>query len=1001
MNGLGVVASGAREINTGNQFDSYYPSRKPKETTITLGTSYDTLNLMVEKIQQDHKEAAKIAKKLYSANREIFARNIFNHIYNNFQYKQDPKNREQVKGVSASYALRKSGIDCDDMAFLTGAILYNFGIPFSIRKISKSATGDYSHVYIVVPKSDGANLSTRDNYYVIDPVLDKFDFEYPKNNLPKYYDEVIVNPKNITAMNGITCDCGTMQGITEYALDTKNGWVELRANIINGVEQVPNGESPEDFISKVDLLIESWDDPDKREYVIALLIVDEEFGSLGLGGDGIFKKVFNGVKKVAGKVAQGVKKVFPATLLAREGIKVWFRVLGKKKAAAIWPGRYSQQQAQNAKIDLNDWKKRKDSYDKVEKIFKTIGGDPKKFAEAVSDGAKKVIGDKSWFIDFKYVMNPPSSSKSNVPKVKSTDQIRNVSYNTSRGSASSIKRNDPKQQQYLAQYKKYKDLADKYRGNGRLRSQFIAAVNAANKYAALAGQPKLSTTTSSNTSPIPTRTIFNPGNSGSKDPAEIAKMKAKAAQKVDPNALKLYTRYKASAKTYEIKGNKTLANRYVEYANRYAEKAGQPKLPLITTVTDPRSLTKGPRTTSSTTSSSTVSSRDREAALKSYNNYKSRYITYKNAKSYTAANRYASLANQYADRAGQPKLDANLKSVIGATSRPIVTGGRPPQTTSSKKPTPSKKTSSYVRPTTSKTSSINIPIASRARTALRGIEEAEYLVGMGEPATAAAATAAAAPFIVKIVDLLKGLSENPIVNGIVQNIGNDKEDTKNNLVKAVGNKLSDLTKDKPLLNKAVNKITSSVTKKTSSSSSSASSLALSRYNSYKQKYDMYKAKNDAIRANTYANYANKYADQAGKPHLTKLSVTVPAPPVVKENITREVMNNTLPTPPQKAIPAATNSDIQDAKVLQPEVISSQSVKQLEIGGLTQKELIMAGIGVVAVGGLIYAVSSKKGSTQPVYHQPAPVRPNPSPAPMNGPKRKKTKSKKSKNTTIVI
>jgi len=421
MNGLGVVATGRRSIYTGSKWDSFYPNTSQvSEKKIGFGDSYLTLDQMATYIAATHGDAAKIADRLYNPSLELFTKAIFDHIYQNFQYKLDPNNREQVKGVRGSYANRITGIDCDDMAFLAGAILYHKGIPFALRKIAMDATGDFSHVYVVVPKSPGLSLSNRSNYWAIDPVLDRWDYEYPKNATPRYFHDHLITPKS-TAMNGLGCAC-QMGSLEQYDLNTKSGWETLSKNLRNGTEPAPEGDTIATATYKVALVLLNWENSVLREATIAeLAAIEDQAGLDGMGG--FIKKGVKGIGKAGqavggaiGDAAQAVGKavvqagqaiatVFPLTLLAREGIKLWFSTVNRDKAAALWPGLYTPEQAKALGIVQKDYLNRVSKWNEVRKLFNSIGGDGKNLAEAIHDGATDKIGRQPWYLPFDTVWN--------------------------------------------------------------------------------------------------------------------------------------------------------------------------------------------------------------------------------------------------------------------------------------------------------------------------------------------------------------------------------------------------------------------------------------------------------------------------------------------------------------------------------------------------------------------------------------------------------------------
>ncbi len=718
LNGLGLVASGKREINTGNQFDKYYPIRNPQEVTLGRGNSYDTLQFMVQKIQNDHKEATKIATKLYHPNLAQFTKNIFDHIFHNFQYKPDPRNREQVKGVAGSYARRKSGIDCDDMAFLIGTILYNKGIPFALRKISNNASGDFTHVYVVVPKRPGLPLNRRENYYVIDPVVDTFDFEYPKNRVPKYYDEVLVN-KKLSTMKGFECDSCTMQGIEDkYKLDTKQGWVQVKENVISGAEPIPTDDTKEEFLNKVNALISSWDDPETREYIIAILLVDELEEEDGLAGmEGLFKRVFKGVKKgvstvakTAGKVVKGAVKVTsrvnPTTTLAREGIKAYFRLAGKKNAAKVWPGAYTEAQARAVGISSAEWRKRNEKWESIKKLFTTIGGTTDKLRDAIFDGAKKEAGSQKWFIDKSVVESrktPGTTSRVSPAPPRVTGPTQ------SRVSPAPPRVTGPTNSRDLSTYNRYMILYNRYKtSNPSLANRYVPMIN---NLAPKVGKPTVATIGASS----------NTANSTSTNSINVS-----------PNVLSYYNRYMTLYNRYKT-SNPSLANRYVPMINNLAPKVGKPTVATIGSSAPANTSTKA---------NTTSTSNSKYLAL--YNRYLGLYNRYKTSNPSTA-NRYVATINRYASLINKPTV-----SPVGTTSSRSAT---------SRISTPTTRTAFGIR----RNPSIATP--TMLRTALRGFE----LTGMGvEPISTGAAAAAATPFIVKIINLLKGISDSPVTAEVVR-----------------------------------------------------------------------------------------------------------------------------------------------------------------------------------------------------------------------------------------
>lgn len=175
---LGLVANGKRSIKSGAEYDSFFDLKQVQGNELLLsdGDVYDTLKHMHKIVQRTLSQTKKISKQLEGTSREATCRNIWNFLYNNIQYKKDNPLREQLRTPVRSWHDRKSGIDCDCYSIFAASILTNLGIPYAFRMAAYS--DDFQHVYVVVPTK--GNISTeRSSYIVIDPVVDRFNYEQP------------------------------------------------------------------------------------------------------------------------------------------------------------------------------------------------------------------------------------------------------------------------------------------------------------------------------------------------------------------------------------------------------------------------------------------------------------------------------------------------------------------------------------------------------------------------------------------------------------------------------------------------------------------------------------------------------------------------------------------------------------------------------------------------------------------------------------------------------
>lgn len=198
---LGLVATGKRSIKNGSQYDRYFTSEvKGDEVQLKAdGNNYDTLKLMRQVVSKTKSQTKDISKVLKGRSLEETCSNLWKFLYNHVQYKKDHSQREQLRTPARTWADRKSGVDCDCYSIFISSVLTNLGIPHTFRMAGYS--GDFQHVYVVVPKS-GTIGASRSSYYVIDPVVNQFNYEPP---FSKKHDHKM---SEVTMLNGLG-ECNT------------------------------------------------------------------------------------------------------------------------------------------------------------------------------------------------------------------------------------------------------------------------------------------------------------------------------------------------------------------------------------------------------------------------------------------------------------------------------------------------------------------------------------------------------------------------------------------------------------------------------------------------------------------------------------------------------------------------------------------------------------------------------------------------------------------------
>lgn len=207
---LGLVASAKRSIKSGSQYDSLFTSTvEGKEVELlSNGDVHDTIRLMKRIVSKTLSQTKALAPKLKGDSREQTCSKIWHFVYNHIQYKKDHPLREQLRTPARTWRDRKRGVDCDCYSIFISSILTNLSIPHAFRMAAYKA--DFQHVYVVVPASGNKISASRDSYIVVDPVVDKFNYEQP---FTKKSDSM----SQVTMLNG-TPGMGGLAGCSQKPL---------------------------------------------------------------------------------------------------------------------------------------------------------------------------------------------------------------------------------------------------------------------------------------------------------------------------------------------------------------------------------------------------------------------------------------------------------------------------------------------------------------------------------------------------------------------------------------------------------------------------------------------------------------------------------------------------------------------------------------------------------------------------------------------------------------
>jgi hypothetical protein len=209
MNSLeSINASLYRKIRSGKEFEKYFSKAACKPTFLGDGDTRFTLDQMKQWILKYQHHTLKLSKVLKSNNKKTTIQNIWNFLYQHFQYNADGW-EQNLRSPFCSWDQRKQGIDCKSYSIFASTLLLNLGIEHSLRRVTQpSSPNKWSHVYIIIPVNN-TNLiidgTTHTNLEVAFVQKDDLKMKMPHYGLAAAYEDTFIgtNETELAILNFI------------------------------------------------------------------------------------------------------------------------------------------------------------------------------------------------------------------------------------------------------------------------------------------------------------------------------------------------------------------------------------------------------------------------------------------------------------------------------------------------------------------------------------------------------------------------------------------------------------------------------------------------------------------------------------------------------------------------------------------------------------------------------------------------------------------------------
>lgn len=464
-----------RRLRPGTEYNRYFKASAPdyKDAIISKSDSvFTTISEMGKIVKSTLVDTREIAKVLNGATIDKTCQNIYDFVYNHIQYTLDKPGVEQLRRPVRTWADRSKGVDCDCYSIFISSILTNLGITHYFRMTKY--TGDWQHIYVVVPKEPGADVGLRRNYNVIDCVVDQYDYEVPYSDkhdkkMIQYLSGVPnvgtpgtqvyrlgILPKTFGAefigfgeksLNGL----GSVDTTTDLAVDFLNRLKLHLQNTRDGLKAlVAIDPSQQREINRLDQVLTVWHDGAQRDALLDKFAAEENALS-GLGALGGFwdsvkstvKKVGNAVGNAAKAVGTGIKnagqwvgdkagdawdgiknaaewtyefvmKYNPLSVLIRNGFLLAAKINLFRMSEKLGYGYWTEAEAKSKGLNLTEFKKVQEKLNDVRRLWRGLQGDEdtlkKNILQGWNHGVSKRGGIKGFEEDLAGLGEPATAA---------------------------------------------------------------------------------------------------------------------------------------------------------------------------------------------------------------------------------------------------------------------------------------------------------------------------------------------------------------------------------------------------------------------------------------------------------------------------------------------------------------------------------------------------------------------------------------------------------------
>ncbi|MFT5821229.1 MAG: hypothetical protein ACI8ZM_002478 [Crocinitomix sp.] len=298
------MRAGRRNIKPGNEFNHLF-KRPGKTDPYTVDVDvYGTLDQMASMVGRYKHQVddfayhlkekmignwtKQVGPMISESHIKAASKHIWEFLFHHVQYKIDTPGVEQLRTPNRLWADRVTGVDCDCYSIFISCVLTQLNIKHSLRITAYDHQPNFQHVYVVVPIDGKKSVDKRENYIVIDPVLDQFNSE---KGFTKKFDKIMIHQElngfgtaysafpfgsefsNVSGVNGLGSVASEMEESTRVHLQNTFNLLSINPEMYAQYFNVPV------YMEQIAYVLENWDDPYARQYVL------EELEEMEMAGE--------------------------------------------------------------------------------------------------------------------------------------------------------------------------------------------------------------------------------------------------------------------------------------------------------------------------------------------------------------------------------------------------------------------------------------------------------------------------------------------------------------------------------------------------------------------------------------------------------------------------------------------------------------------------------------------------------------------------------------------